>query len=88
MTSIRRRRFLANLLTAPLGFSTLSADAGVRRTLAQDDRDLTAGCILAWESKDRCDGLIDFWTMRASDIDSTTFSTSAQRVVLWDDVLA
>jgi hypothetical protein len=87
MTLIRRRRFLANLLTAPLGFSALSADASIRRTLAQDDdRGLSAGCILAWENKDHCDGSIDFWTMRASDIDPATFSTSAQRVVLWDDV--
>jgi hypothetical protein len=61
-------------------------DAGVRRTPAQDDRDLPAGCILAWESKDHCDGLIDFWTMRVSDIDSAGLSTSSQRVVLWDDV--
>jgi hypothetical protein len=60
MASIRRRRFLANLLAAPLGFSALSADAGVRRALAQDDSDLSAGCVLAWERRDRCDGLIAF----------------------------
>jgi hypothetical protein len=89
MTSIRRRRFLANLLTAPLGFSTLSADAAVRRrAFVQDDGDLSAGCVLAWERQDRCDGLIDFWTARASDIDPTTFSSCVQRVVLWDDVFS
>jgi hypothetical protein len=86
MASIRRRRFLANLLTAPLGFAALSANAGGRRTLTQDDRGLSAGCLLAWENKDHRDGLIEFWTMRASDIDSTTFSADVQRVVLWDDV--
>jgi hypothetical protein len=54
--------------------------------LAQDDKDLSAGCVVAWESHDRCGDLIDFWTARASDVDPTTFSSCVQRVVLWNDV--
>ena len=92
MPSIPRRRFLASLLTASLGASTFStsfADAAVRRrAFVQDDGDLSAGCVLAWERKDRCDGLIDFCTARVSDIDPTTFSSCVQRVVLWDDVFS
>jgi hypothetical protein len=92
MPSIPRRRFLASLLTAPLGASTFSAsfaDAAVRRrAFVQDDCDLSAGCVLAWERHDRSDGLIDFWTARASDIDPATFSSCVQRVVLWDDVFS
>src|ERR1700732_5020033 len=92
MRSIRRRRFLASLLTVPLGFSThssSSAEAGdLRRTPSQDDSDLSAGCVVACEGQNCYDGSIDFWTMRASDIDSTTFSSCVQRVVLWDDVFS
>jgi hypothetical protein len=92
MPSIRRRQFLASLMTAPLGVSTFStslADAAVRRrTFVQDARDLSAGCVLAWERHDRRDDLIDFWTARASDIDPTTLSSCVQRVVLWDDVFS
>jgi hypothetical protein len=92
MASIRRRRFLASLLTAPLGLSSIStsfADAAVRRrAFVQDDCDLSAGCIVAWESHNRHDGLIDFWTARASDIDPTTLPSCVQRVVLWDDVFS
>lgn len=92
MPSIRRRRFLASLFTAPLGFSSLSNSFAVegllRRKSAQDDRDLSAGCVVAWEGRNCYDGPIDFWTMRASDIDSTTFSSCVQRVVLWDDVFS
>jgi hypothetical protein len=90
MTAIRRRRILANLLASPLSLSSFGLsvnDAWVRRkAFIQDDRDLSAGCVLAWESPNCCDGLIDFWTARASDIDTTMFSSCVQRVVLWDDV--
>lgn len=91
MPSIPRRRFLASLLTAPLGASTFStsfADAAVQRRASVQDVYLSAGCVLAWERQDRCDGLIDFWTARVSDIDPTTFSSCVQRVVLWDDVFS
>jgi hypothetical protein len=92
MPSIRRRRFLASLLAAPLGFSTFSTSFAVegdlRRTTAQDDSDLIAGCVAAWESHNRSDDLIDFWAARASDIDTTAFSSCVQRVVLWDDVFS
>jgi hypothetical protein len=92
MPSIRRRRFLASLLTVPVGFSTVSnsfADEGdLRRTPTQDDSDLSAGCVVAWEGRNCYDGSVDFWTMRASNIDSTTFSSCVQRVVLWDDVFS
>jgi hypothetical protein len=92
MPLIPRRRFLASSLTAPLGASAFSppfADAAVRRrAFLQYDVGLSAGCVLAWERQDRCDGLIDFWTARVSDIDPTTFSSCVQRVVLWDDVFS
>jgi hypothetical protein len=92
MPSIPRRLFLSSLLTAHLGVSTFSAAfaeaAARRRILGQEESDLSAGCVMAWERRNRCDGLIDFWTARASDIDPTTFSSCVQRVVLWDDVFS
>jgi hypothetical protein len=90
MSPIRRRRFIAGLLTAPLGFSTFSAsfavEGGPRRTFAQNDSDLSAGCVLAWERRENCDGSIDLWAARVSDGDLSALPRCVQRIILWDDV--